>query len=218
MDDPAPGRPDETDLAARARDLARRIAALPAARPRLLVAVAGPPASGKSTLAEAVAARLSAEGRRARHVPMDGFHLDNAVLEARGLLARKGAPETFDAAGFVHAVHRLATEAEVVLPSFDRVRDIAVAGRIAIEAADTVAVVEGNYLAFDRRPWSELAALWHFSVFLDVPEETLAARLVARWRSHGLEETEARRRAASNDLPNARLVRDCLQPTTMRVR
>jgi pantothenate kinase len=51
---------------------------------------------------------------------MDGFHLDNAILTARGLLPRKGAPETFDALGFVRMVERLGTDAEVVIPGFDR--------------------------------------------------------------------------------------------------
>jgi len=173
-----------------------------------MVAIAGPPASGKSTLAAALADRLTAAGHGARHVPMDGFHLDNIVLEARGLLARKGAPETFDAAGFVHAMRRLATEQEVVLPAFDRQLDIAIAGRIAIDDDVRIAVVEGNYLAFDESPWTALAPLWHLSAFLDVPEGVLADRLVARWRTHGLGADAARRRAEENDLPNARRVLD----------
>ncbi|UMA65422.1 sugar transporter [Roseivivax marinus] len=186
--------------------LASRIAALPAVRPRLMVAIAGPPASGKTTLAAEVAARISALGRPARHVPMDGFHLDNPVIEARGLLARKGAPETFDAAGFVHAMRRLGTEEEVVLPSFDRARDIAIAGSIAVGPETEVAVVEGNYLTFDEAPWDTLAPLWQFAVFLDVPEPVLAERLIARWRDHGLDDAQARRRAEENDLPNARRI------------
>jgi pantothenate kinase len=187
-------------------ELAARIEALPPVRPRLLVAVAGPPASGKSTLAERLAARLGADGRPALHVPMDGFHLDNTVLEARGLLARKGAPETFDAAGFLHAMRRLSTEEEVILPAFDRAADIAIAGRIAVGAEHRIAVVEGNYLCLDRPPWDDLAALWHFSIFLDTPLDVLRHRLVARWLEHGLSEADARRRAEENDLPNARTV------------
>ena len=167
------------------------------------MAVAGAPASGKSTLAAALADRLTAAGRAARHVPMDGFHLDNAVLAPRGLLPRKGAPETFDAAGFVHAVRRLAAEDEVILPDFDRARDIAVAGRIVVGPETEIAVVEGNYLCFDADPWRRLAGLWDLAVFLDVPGPVLRARLLARWREHGLGEAEALARAEANDLPNA---------------
>jgi len=170
------------------------------------VAIAGPPASGKSTLADRVAARLTDEGHPALHVPMDGFHLDNAVLEARDLLPRKGAPETFDAAGFVHAMRRLSTEKAMILPAFDREADLAVAGRIAVGPEHRVAVVEGNYLCLNRPPWRDLAALWHLSVFLDTPPEVLRDRLLARWRAQGFSEEDALRRAERNDLPNARTV------------
>ena len=97
-----------------------QVAALAAAlgprQGRRLVALAGPPATGKSTLAGALCERLSRDGQSAVVVPMDGFHLDNRILEARGLLARKGAPETFDADGFIALIRRLKSGAEVVAP------------------------------------------------------------------------------------------------------
>ena len=73
-------------------------------------------------------ATLRRHGIAAEVVPMDGFHLDNALLDARGLRAKKGAPETFDVAGFIALIHRLKTEADVVYPLFDRARDLSVAG------------------------------------------------------------------------------------------
>ncbi|MDO7629820.1 MAG: NB-ARC domain-containing protein, partial [Loktanella sp.] len=63
---------------------------------RLIVAIAGAPGSGKSTLAKEVARRISLQKCPCIVVPMDGFHLDNAILEDLNLIARKGAPETFD--------------------------------------------------------------------------------------------------------------------------
>lgn len=191
-------RPEEL-----AEIVAGRIAALPATDRRRLVAVAGPPASGKSTLAEAVVARL---GPEAILVPMDGFHLDNRLLDARGLRPRKGAPETFDAEGFVHAIQRLRASPEVVLPVFDRSRDLSVAGAIAVAKRHRIAVVEGNYLLFDEDPWRELAGLWDLSVWTAPPEVVLRDRLIARWQDHGLDPTAAEARAESNDLPNARRI------------
>ncbi len=111
---------------------------------------------------------------------MDGFHLDNRVLEARGLLARKGAPETFDGAGFVAAMRRIAAGHEVVMPVFDRARDLAIAGAVVIPAEGPV-IVEGNYLAFADPPWDALAELWDLSIRIEEPEEELRRRLVARW-------------------------------------
>ena len=56
---------------------------------RALIAIAGAPGSGKSTFAERLSGYL---GKKASVIPMDGFHLDNSVLEAKGLLSVKGAP------------------------------------------------------------------------------------------------------------------------------
>ncbi|WP_193140675.1 MULTISPECIES: nucleoside triphosphate hydrolase [unclassified Meridianimarinicoccus] len=186
------------------RDLAQTIAnrlPTPARAQRLLVAIAGPPASGKSTVSEALVDHL---GPEAILVPMDGFHLDNRVLERRGLLPRKGAPETFDAAGFCHAIGRLKTEPSVILPSFDRSRDLSVAGAIEVEPQHRIAVVEGNYLLFDADPWRALTDLWDFSVWTAPDEAVLRTRLITRWRDHGLAPDAAEARAEANDLPNAR--------------
>ncbi|MCR9149117.1 MAG: hypothetical protein NXH83_03015 [Rhodobacteraceae bacterium] len=185
------------------RGLADRIAALPDRAPRRLVAVAGPPGAGKSTLA---AALVEALGPAAALVPMDGFHLDNTLLRAGGLIARKGAPETFDAEGFVAAMQRLETRDEVILPVFDRARDIAVAGAVRVGPEHRIAVVEGNYLLLDAAPWRGLAGLWSLAVFLDPGEAELERRLIERWRDHGLDPAAAAERARGNDLRNARLV------------
>jgi len=107
------------------------------------MAIAGPPAVGKSTTAEAVVTALSHAGHAAVLVPMDGFHLDNSILDARGLLPRKGAPETFDIAGLTHLVARLRAEDEVMFPVFDRAVDCAIAGRGRVGPEHRVIVSRG---------------------------------------------------------------------------
>jgi fructokinase len=183
-------------LAERARERA-------AERPRLLLALAGAPGSGKSTLAAALHRRLREQRLAAETVSMDGFHLDNAVLDARGLRSRKGAPETFDAEGFLHLVRRLAAGGEVVAPVFDRARDLAIAGAQVVPAACRVVICEGNYLLFDEAPWRDLAPLWHLTARIEVPLPELRARLIQRWLDHGLSRAAATRRAEANDMVNA---------------
>ena len=186
--------------------IADRVVGLPFQGRRKLIAIAGPPASGKTTCAQAVCHALSARGDRVGLVAMDGFHLDNGLLEARGLRSRKGAPETFDLGGFTSVLHRLALEDEVVVPTFDRVRDISV-GASAVVASDvTTVVVEGNYLLLDAPGWRDLADVWDFSVFFSVPMADLEKRLLQRWIDLGLGETVAREKVHGNDLPNARFV------------
>lgn len=182
-----------------------------AGKPRILIGIAGPPASGKSTLAEAVVRRLNAE--HDRDVPhsallaMDGYHLDNRLLKARGLLARKGAPQTFNAHGFCQAVHQLAKPGEeAFFPTFDRERDLAIANAVAISPETPVVVVEGNYLLLNTDPWRSLRAAFAVSVFVRPSIDMLRERLVQRWLTHGLDAQAALARATQNDLPNAKTV------------
>ena len=170
---------------------------------RFLVALAGPPAAGKSTLA---AELVTALGQCAKAVPMDGFHYDDAVLIARGARARKGAPDTFDVQGFLHLLRRLRHEAEVAIPLFDRALEISRAGADIIGPADQILVVEGNYLLFKQSPWPEAAALFDLTVWIDVPLPELERRLLDRWARYGKSEAEARAWIEGNDLPNIRTV------------
>jgi fructokinase len=181
-------------------------------RPRVIVAIAGAPASGKSTLASEVVRRLRDQKVSAEVLPMDGFHLDNRLLEERGLLSRKGAPETFDAAGFLHMVKRLRTGEEVVIPTFDRARDISIAGSAVVTADCRVVVAEGNYLLFNEAPWDALRAYWDLAVRLDVALPELRARLIQRWLTHGLSRATATRRAESNDIVNAQRIVEKVLP------
>ena len=186
-------------------ELVARALALPKGA-RRLVALAGPPASGKSTRADTLAARLTAAGRPAAVVPMDGFHLDNRILDARGLRARKGAPETFDLRGFARLMAELKAGGEVIYPVFDRDLDLAIAGAGLVEPDCDLVVVEGNYLLFDEPGWRDLRGLWDLAVYLDVADDVLRERLTERWITHGLSAVDARARADANDLPNARSV------------
>ena len=174
---------------------------------RYMVAIAGPPGAGKSTLSEGLFKELSAMGEKAIVVPMDGFHFDDAVLEARGLKARKGAPETFDVAGFAVLLQRIRSgEDAIAIPVFDRSLEISRAGARIVQADQPIVVVEGNYLLLDRSPWDALAPYFDRTIFIDVPETVLRERLVRRWLDLGFDPEAARARAEGNDLVNARLV------------
>ncbi len=189
-------------------ELATDILGRAAGRARFLLAIAGAPGSGKSTFAEALLAALEAAAPgRAALVPMDGYHFDNAVLAERGLLPRKGAPQTFDVDGLASDLARIrAGGGEVAVPVFDRTLDLARAGARVIRPDQTVVLVEGNYLLLDQPPWSGLASVFDRTVFLPVAEAELRRRLVDRWLGHGLDPAAAAARAEGNDLPNAALV------------
>lgn len=204
---------------ASARENADRIVeavlALPQKEGRRLIAIAGPPASGKTTAADLVHEQLNARGIRSGLLPMDGFHMDNADLDALGLRARKGAPETFERDAFHELLKDLAASKPVSAPAFDRVHDRTVADAREIGEAENVVVVEGNYLLLDEPGWREIAALWDFSVFFSEPLEVLEARLMQRWLDHNHSPEDAKRRVAFNDLPNAKRILEHRLPASL---
>ncbi len=172
---------------------------------RHITAIAGPPGSGKSTVAERLVETLNARDPGSAAVfPMDGYHFDDAVLDERGWKARKGAPHTFDVGGFSAMLERLRANAEdeIAVPVFDRRIEIARNAARFIPKTVRHLIAEGNYLLLDEAPWTDLK--FDTTVFLDVPMEELERRLRERWRQ--LVGEELRVKLEENDLPNARLV------------
>lgn len=176
---------------------------------RRLVAIAGAPGSGKSTFAERLRTHLNQSWHSISQIlPMDGYHFDDAVLIKRGDRARKGAPHTFDVAGFAAMLERLRADDgnEIAIPMFDRSLEIARAGADIVLPSTRVLLVEGNYLLLDDPPWTALRPLFNLIVSLDVPRTVLAERLTRRWRDIGLSSDEVTAKVEANDLPNADLV------------
>lgn len=183
---------------------------------RILVALAGPPGVGKSTTAEALLTRVEAAAPGlAGLLPMDGYHFDDRVLEARGHRPRKGAPHTFDLAGLRAMILRLKADdgADIAVPVFDRTIEIARAGAAIIPGAARVVIVEGNYLLLDAPGWRDLKALFDVTVRLEASEAVLEQRLLERWRGFALAGEALVAKMEGNDLPNMRLVlRESLAP------
>ena len=196
-------------------ELAQVIRAKAQGQGRFLAALAGPPGAGKSTLAAELVAAL---GPGAKAVPMDGFHYDDAVLIARDARNRKGAPDTFDVAGFRHLLQRLRVEPEVAIPLFDRDLEISRAGADIVTPADQILIVEGNYLLLNEAPWPDLAPLFDLTIWIDVPESELDRRLLARWAHYGKTPAEARAWIDGNDMPNIRRVVSGSRPADLVIR
>jgi pantothenate kinase len=201
------------------QDLATEILGRSAGCRRFVVAIAGPPGAGKSTVSASLCEAINAiEPDAAAVVPMDGFHLDNAILDQMDMRKRKGSPPTFDCAGLELLLQRLrASGDDVVIPLFDRKLDLARAGAAIVGRQTRILLVEGNYLLLDQAPWDRLQPLFDLSVFLEVDRTELENRLVQRWLGYGYNVGSAQARALSNDIPNAELVLEKSRPADFRV-
>ncbi|KAL2278172.1 hypothetical protein FJTKL_14597 [Diaporthe vaccinii] len=189
---------------------------------RILIALAGPPGSGKTTIAQEVAQRLASSHPSAPDAPktavvsIDGFHLTLAALRAlpnaEEALARRGAPWTFDAEAAVALVRELRTSGpssrnsprDVVVPTFDHAVKDPVAGGLLVRADVQVCILEGNYLLSDEGPWADIANVVDDRWLVKVDPAVARARVAARHLAAGIEPTMemALARTDYNDLPN----------------
>jgi len=185
--------------------LAARAAALADLGPRRLLGIVGAPGAGKSTLAARI---VEAVGPAAVLVPMDGYHLAEAELHRLGRHDRKGAIDTFDAAGYVSLLGRLAAAGPetVYAPAFHREIEEPIAGSIPVPPPVRLVVTEGNYLLVPEEPWASVRVLLDEVWYLDVDEEERLRRLVARHMAYGRTRAEATARSYGSDQANAELI------------
>jgi pantothenate kinase len=197
-------------------DLVARARALVVPGRRALLGVVGSPGAGKSTLTEALLAALRADPPPGEgpdwvaHVPMDGFHLADVELERLGLRQAKGAPDTFDAGGYVALLARLRTcdgaDPVVYAPAFERILEQPLAGAIPVPAAARLVLTEGNYLLLDSGRWPAVRPLLDEVWFCALRDDVRMQRLLTRHMTFGKAPDFAREWVASVDEPNAALI------------
>ncbi|KAF3037213.1 putative kinase [Didymella heteroderae] len=203
-------------------------------RQRVLVALAGVPGSGKSTVSHALLQELAGRGvNDVAIVPMDGFHHSKKVLAAFDdpvtAFQRRGAPFTFDANAFLRLIKTLKStpvttgdesEQPVFAPSFDHAVQDPVENDIIVSSRNRIVIVEGNYTLLNQKPWSEIPDLCDERWFVDVPPEVVRDRLAARHVAAGIESTyeAAVQRAETNDIPNGEMIRSLLIKPDVTIR
>ena len=186
-------------------DLLARAEGLTVRGQRNVLGIIGSPASGKTTLAWALANAL---GSRAAVVGMDGFHLAQAELVRLGRADRKGALDTFDGAGYVALLRRLreADEDVVYAPEFRREIEEPVNAAVAVPRDVPLVVNEGNYLLVDEGPWAAVRGLLDETWYVVQDEATRVRLLIARHVAFGKAPDVAREWVLRSDERNAELV------------
>jgi pantothenate kinase len=191
-------------------DLVERAAALVRPGRRAILGIAGSPGAGKTTLAQRLVRELNgnAPGQVAQ-VPMDGFHLADAELDRLGRRDHKGAPDTFDAAGYAALLRRLRDEQDddiVYAPGFERTLEQPIAGAVPVPRSARLIITEGNYLLLEDGAWarvrSQLDEVW----FCELDAQERVRRLVARHEEFGKDHDTAVAWVLGTDQRNADLV------------
>ena len=190
--------------------LAALAAGLVADRRRAVLGVAGAPGAGKSTFAEALVcevARRHGEDYVAQ-LPMDGFHLADVQLRRLDALSRKGAPDTFDAAGYAHLLERVRSDPDEVIyvPGFERTLEQPIAAALVIPPSARLVVTEGNYLLLDEEPWTRARAQLDEVWYVATDHDLRVSRLVARHTQFGKSPDDAVAWVMRSDESNAALV------------
>jgi pantothenate kinase len=185
-------------LVARAREFGRR-------GRRTILGIAGPPGGGKSTLAQTL---VAAVGSAAVLVPMDGFHLAQAELVRLGRRDRMGAPDTFDALGYIALLRRLRdrTEEVVYAPEFRREIEEPIAGAIAVPRATPLVVTEGNYLLVPDEPWAAVRPQLDECWYAELDEATRLRWLIRRHIDYGKTPEAAHEWVHRSDQANSAVV------------
>jgi len=171
-----------------------------------MIGLVGAPGAGKSTVAEALQASFA---ETSQVVPMDGFHLANVELKRLGRAHRKGAPDTFDSAGYVDLLKRLHTQREdeiVYAPEFRREIEEPIAGAIPVFPQTGLIITEGNYLLLDEGHWARVPALLDEIWYVDVDDALRIKRLTSRHEKFGRSKEEAMAWVMNTDEPNARVI------------
>jgi pantothenate kinase len=172
---------------------------------RRILGITGAPGAGKSTLAAQLVAAL---GEQAVLVGMDAFHLANAELDRLGRRERKGAVDTFDAAGYQNLLRRLRDRSDPVVYGaiFDRSIEESIACALPVPREVPLIITEGNYLLVDAEPWRGTADLLDECWYVDPGEQTRIDRLIARHVQFGRNLDEARSRSLGTDQRNADVI------------
>ena len=166
---------------------------------RLVVFLAAPPATGKSTLAAFLAGlsqKLSCMPVQA--VGLDGFHyhqdyiLTHSVTFQDGrtlpMKQLKGSPETYDVVHFQEKLEAL-RHSDPLWPVYDRRFHDVIEDQLPVTAP--IVLIEGNWLLFQEGLWRKLAGQADYTIFIKAEERALKERLLQRKMTGGSTREEA---------------------------
>jgi pantothenate kinase len=180
---------------------------------RFMVAVAGPPASGKTAFATILVSVINAEANQeiAALVQQDGWHYSNEYLSAHTLLKDgakvtlrqlKGAPETYDTAAAYQCFKKIKVGENVSYPVNSRETHDPVPDGGCVRTRHRIVVLEGNYLLLQEEPWQRFRSLFDLGILLMAQREALVDGLRQRHLRGGRFPAAVEEHISRVDIPN----------------
>jgi type I pantothenate kinase len=152
-----------------------------------IIGVAGSVAVGKSTTARVLQALLSRwpNTPKVELVTTDGFLYPNAVLQAQGLMDKKGFPESYDGAALIRFLSQVkAGQRHVMAPVYSHLEyDILTGSGVSVDRPD-ILIVEGLNVLLPNRLGKEIpfvSDFFDFSIYLHAAERDLERWYVTRF-------------------------------------
>ena len=183
---------------------------------RYIIAIAGPPGCGKSSISHLFSYILKKEFRiNSKIIPLDGFHYDNNFLKSHNytkngriinLYDIKGAPETYNTNAFKDSIKKLIDGKKFYWPIYSRKIHNPVENGIEIVETDSIFIIEGNYLFLDESPWKELIPFYNLKIFIKSKEKFLRRRVIKRKIAGGYKKSEALKHYKISDKENIKRV------------
>lgn len=184
---------------------------------RFILGIAGIGGAGKSTLAEELHSRIDSLTRSVPRfscvLPLDGFHLTNDRLDELGLRSRKGAPETFDANGYLSLLRDVRSTPSSITryPVYSRQFHEPLHhddDTYAALSTTRLIITEGNYLLLDAPPWSALAEVLDECWLLHTAVSKAGEWIIKRHLRGGRSREDVLQHYERVDLKNAQLVHE----------
>lgn len=194
---------------------------------RILVMLAAPPGTGKSTLCEFLKDLSEKTPKTApvQIIGMDGFHryqeyltTHTAIRDGKEIpmVKIKGAPVTFDLEKLTERVKMVATGENTGWPVYNRMTHNP--QEDALSVTGDIVILEGNYLLLEEDGWNELRKYADYTIRILASEEDLEKRLIDRKIKSGTSKEEAEAFVAFSDLYNARLCLNKTMPADLNLR
>jgi len=159
---------------------------------RVVIGIAGPTGAGKSVVAVLLKEMAKQAGLSfaVECITIDAYHYPNTFLnshfsEGEPLKKVKGRYDTYNAKELARDIKEFTLGGSVSFPTYSRKLHDPVRNGIVVEAKETLLIVEGLWLLYDKAGWETVGSLLDYAIFIDSDKERAKQPVLKRHRTGG---------------------------------